>query len=413
MSSDPPPERRPRLLLLEHPAFGLFWCARVGSALSFQMQAVAVGWQIYALTHSTFQLGIVGLVQFLPIALLTLPAGHLADRHDRRLIYGTTLAVQGLAGLVLALGTWGHWLTVPGIFAVAALTGAARAFQGTANQALLPTLVPAPLVPKAIAWATGAFQTASIVGPAVGGLIYGFGAAVPYATAAALALIGSGFVARMRPERSVRPRPAADLASVFSGIHFIRRQPVILGSISLDLFAVLLGGATALLPAFAALLGVGVWGLGALRSAPAVGSLAMSVVLARHPPQRRVGRTMFGAVIVFGLATVVFGLSRSFALSLGTLVVLGAADTVSVVIRSSLVQLQTPDEMRGRVGGVNQLFIGTSNQLGEFESGVTAALLGLVPATVLGGVGTLVVAGLWMRLFPALRRFDRFGPRPG
>ena len=410
----PPPETRPRLLLFAHPAFGLFWCARVGSGLSFQMQAVAVGWQVYTLTHSTFQLGMVGLVQFLPIVLLTLPAGHAVDRYDRRTIYGITLGVQGLASGALAAGAWFHWLTVPGIFAVAALTGAARSFQGPANQALMPTLVPAPLVPKAIAWATSAFQTASIVGPSVGGLLYGFGPAVPFAAASVLALIGAGFVSLMRQERSVRPRPAADLASLFSGVHFIRKTPAILGSISLDLFAVLLGGATALLPAFADLLGVGVWGLGALRSAPAIGSLAMSIGLAHRPPQRRVGATMFGAVIVFGFATVVFGLSRSFALSFGSLLVLGAADTISVVIRSSLVQLQTPDEMRGRVGAVNSLFIGTSNQLGEFESGVTASLFGLVPATVLGGVGTLIVAVLWMRLFPGLRRLDRFNepPRP-
>ncbi len=406
------PASEPRSFLFAHPAFGFFWCARVASGLCFQMQAVAVGWQVYTLTHSTFQLGLVGLVQFLPVVLLTLPAGAAVDRYDRRLIYGTTLAVQGLASGLLAAGAWGHWLGVPGIFAIVAVMGAARAFQGPANQALMPTLVPEPLVPQAVAWATAAFQTATIMGPSIGGLLYAFGPAVPYATASALGLIGAGFVARMGRERSVRPRAPVTLASLFSGIHFIRKSPVILGSISLDLFAVLLGGATALLPAFADILGVGVWGLGALRSAPAVGSLAMSAFLARHPPQRRLGSTMFSAVAVFGLATVVFGLSRSFTLSFATLVVLGAADTISVVIRSSLVQLQTPDEMRGRVGAVNSLFIGTSNQLGEFESGFTASLWGLVPATVLGGVGTLVVIGLWMRLFPALRDFDRFGGTP-
>ena len=411
MTSHSAPAAPARLLLLEHPAFGLYWCARVGSALCFQMQAVAVGWQVYSLTHSTFQLGLVGLMQFLPIVLLTLPAGHTVDRYDRRIIYGITLVVQGLAAGVLAAGSRGHWLGVPGIFAVAAVMGAARSFQGPANQALLPTLVPEPLLPKAIAWATAAFQTASIVGPTIGALLYGFGPAVPYAVASALALLGAGFVARIRQERSVRPRPAQSLASLFSGIHFIRKNPVILGSISLDLFAVLLGGATALLPAFADLLGVGVWGLGVLRSAPAIGSLAMSILLVRRPPQRHVGATMFSAVAAFGLATVVFGLSRSFALSFGSLLVLGAADTISVVIRSSLVQLQTPDEMRGRVGAVNQLFIGTSNQLGEFESGLTASWFGLVPATILGGVGTLVVAGLWIRLFPGLRRLDRLGGR--
>ena len=377
--------------------------------MAFQIQAVAVGWQIYDITHSTFQLGMAGLVQFLPIVLLTLPAGHVADRYDRRTVYGVSLAVQGGATCILAAGTWGHWLGLPGIFSLVALIGSARAFQGPATQALLPTLVPEALVPKAIAWATGAFQTASIIGPSVGGLLYVFGPAVPYAAAAALALLGAALVAFMRQERAVRPRQPATFASLFSGIHYIRAHPVILGSISLDLFAVLLGGATALLPVFAGdILHVGAWGLGALRAAPAVGSLAMSVYLARRPPQRKVGRQMFLAVIAFGITTVIFGLSRSFGLSLIALTLLGAADTISVVIRSSLVQLETPDEMRGRVGAVNSLFIGTSNQLGEFESGVTASLFGTVPATVLGGIGTLVVVLAWMRLFPSLRDFDRF-----
>jgi MFS family permease len=385
----------------------------VASGVAFQIQAVAVGWQIYEITHSTFMLGMAGLVQFVPIVLFTLVAGHVADRYDRRIVYGIALGMQGIASAVLALGTWGHWLGIPGIFAVVALIGSARSFQGPATQALLPTLVPEPLVPKAIAWATGAFQTASIVGPSIGGLLYAFGPAVPYAAASGLALVGTGFIAVMRQERKARPRQPTTFSSLFSGIRFIRAKPVILGSISLDLFAVLLGGATALLPAFARdILHVGVWGLGMLRSAPAVGSVVMSIYLVRHPPDRGVGRKMFAAVIAFGITTIVFGLSRSFALSFAALLLMGAADTISVVIRSSLVQLETPDEMRGRVGAVNSLFIGTSNQLGEFESGVTASLFGTVQATVLGGVGTLVVALLWMRLFPSLSAFDRFGKNP-
>jgi MFS family permease len=404
-----PTTARPRLLLTAHPAYGWFLCARVASAMAFQIQAVAVGWQIYDITHSTFQLGMAGLVQFLPIVLLTLPAGHVADRYDRRMVYGIALAVQGLATCVLALGTWGHWLGLPGIFALVAIIGSARAFQGPATQALMPTLVPEALVPKAIAWSSGAFQTASIIGPSLGGLLYVFGPAVPYAAAAGLALLGAGVVAIMRQQRTVRPRQPATFASIFSGIHYIRAKPVILGSISLDLFAVLLGGATALLPVFARdILHSGAVGLGVLRAAPAVGSLAMSVYLARRPPERKVGRRMFFGVFVFGLMTVVFGLSRSFTVSLLALTILGAADTISVVIRSSLVQLETPDEMRGRVGAVNSLFIGTSNQLGEFESGVTASLMGTVPATVFGGIGTLVVVLIWMRLFPSLRDFDKF-----
>jgi MFS family permease len=382
--------------------------------MAFQIQAVAVGWQIYAITHSTFMLGMAGLVQFAPIVLFTLVAGHVADRYDRRLVYGAALGVQGIASAILAVGTWEHWLGVPGIFSVVALIGAARSFQGPATQALLPTLVPEPLVPKAIAWATGAFQTASIVGPSIGGLLYGLGPAVAYAAASVLALVGTGFVALMRTERELRPRQPTTFASLFSGIHYIWAKPVILGSISLDLFAVLLGGATALLPAFASdILHVGVWGLGLLRTAPAIGSLAMSVCLARHPPQRSVGRKMFAAVFAFGITTIAFGLSRSFPLSFAMLLLMGAADTISVVIRISLVQLETPDAMRGRVGAVNSLFIGTSNQLGEFESGVTAALLGTVAATVLGGVGTLAVAALWIRFFPALHAFDRFDSKKG
>jgi MFS family permease len=377
--------------------------------MAFQIQAVAVGWQIYEVTHSTFMLGMAGLVQFVPIVLFTLPAGHVADRYDRRAVYGIALGVQALATGILAIGTWERSLGITGIFALVGLIGAARSFQGPSTQALLPTLVPEHLVPKAIAWATGAFQAASIIGPSIGGLLYAFGPAVPYATAACLALLGTGFIAIMRQKRKARPRQPTTFASLFSGISYIRAKPVILGSISLDLFAVLLGGATALLPAFARdILHVGVWGLGMLRSAPAVGSIAMSVYLARRPPRRKVGRKMFMAVFAFGITTVVFGLSRSFSLSFASLLLMGAADTISVVIRSSLVQLETPDEMRGRVGAVNSLFIGTSNQLGEFESGVTASLLGTVQATVLGGVGTLVVAMLWMRFFPSLRAFDKF-----
>jgi MFS family permease len=400
-------------LLFTQPSFGWFWCARVASGMAFQMQAVAVGWQIYQLTHSTFQLGMVGLAQFLPIVLFTLVAGQMVDRYDRRLIYGLALAVQGLAAVILACGSWYHWLGVSGIFVTVAVFGAARAFQGPATQALLPTLVPEPMVPKAIAWATSAFQTATIVGPSVGGLLYAFGSWVPYAVAGALALSGCGFVLLMGPEKTVRPRQPVSLDSLFMGIRYIRNHSIILGSISLDLFAVLLGGATALLPAFARdILGVGAWGLGLLRSGPAIGSLAMSIWLVRRPPRRRVGRKMCAAVVGFGLATIVFAVSKSIILSFAALVALGAADTISVVIRSSLVQLETPDEMRGRVGAVNSLFIGTSNQLGEFESGVTAAMFGTVWATVLGGIGTLVVAGLWMRLFPSLRNFDQFDTKP-
>jgi MFS family permease len=403
---------REALFLAQHPNYGWFFVARIAAALGFQMQAVAVGWQVYELTHSTFQLGMVGLVQFVPIVLFTFVAGHAADRYNRRAVFGVSLAAQGLAVCALAVGTSLHWLRIPGIYALVAVVGAARSFQGPANQALLPTLVPKPLVPKAIAWATGAFQTASVVGPALGGLLYAFGAQVPYGAAGALSLVGASLMLFLVRGGSPGPREPATLSSLFSGVTFIRSKPDILGSISLDLFAVLLGGATALLPAFAKdILHTGAWGLGTLRSAPAAGSLLMSVWLARHPVRSGVGRKMFAAVFAFGLSTVLFGLSRWYWLSLASLAVLGAVDTVSVVIRSSLVLLETPDAMRGRVGAVNSLFIGTSNLLGEFESGITAALLGTVTATVAGGVGTLVVAALWMRLFPTLVAFERFDTR--
>jgi MFS family permease len=262
-----------------------------------------------------------------------------------------------------------------------------------------------------VAWSASAHQTGTILGPALGGLLYTAGPTTAYATASILFLTASSLVALIRIERTPPNREPVSLQSLFAGVVFIRNHPVILGAISLDLFAVLLGGATALLPVYARdILVAGPWGLGLLRSAPAVGALTMSIFLARHPLQSRVGRIMFGAVVTFGVATVVFALSTSFALSLGTLVVLGAADVISVVIRSSLVQIRTPDEMRGRVNAVNSMFIGTSNQLGEFESGLTAALFGVVPAVLIGGVGTIVVVILWMRLFPQLVRIDSLKP---
>ncbi len=394
-------------LLLRERSFGLFWAARVSSSLAFQMQSVAIGWRVYALTGSAFDLGLIGLAQFLPIALLTLPVGHLADRYDRRLLVTCCQVVEGVAGVLLAAGSASGWLGVHGIFAVVVLIGAARALESPTLSALMPGLVSETRLQEASAWSASATQTATVVGPAIGGVLYALGAAVPFGLAAALFLLASGLVALIRTARPVRVRAPATLRSVLSGITFIWRHKPVLGAISLDLFAVLLGGATALLPIYARdILHTGSWGLGALRAAPAAGALGMSVLLARRPLRRHAGRLMFGAVGVFGLATIAFGLSRSFPLSIVALLVLGAADVVSVVVRFALVQLRTPDEMRGRVSAVNMLFIGTSNQLGEFESGTTAALLGTVPATVVGGVATLVVALLWMRLFPALRDVD-------
>ena len=396
--------------LLGHKPFALFWCARVTSTLAFQMQAVAVGWQGYALTGSAFYLGLVGLAQFLPMFLLTLAVGQVVDRYDRHRVAGACQFVEGLAAGTLAVGSAGGWLSREGLLAIIFVVGAARAFEGPSLQALVPVLIPAPLLPRAVALAASASQTSTIIGPALGGLLYTAGPATVYTTASGLFLGASMLVASIRVARAPLLREPVSFQSLFAGIAFIRRRPAILGAISLDLFAVLLGGATALLPIYARdILGTGPWGLGLLRSAPACGALSMSVVLAHHPLRRRVGRIMFGAVTLFGFATMVFAVSTTFLLSLTTLVVLGAADVISVVIRNSLVQIETPDAMRGRVTAVHSMFIGTSNQLGEFESGVTAALFGVVPAVLLGGVGTILVSLIWLRLFPELARIDSLG----
>jgi MFS family permease len=393
--------------ILRHTPFRRFWLARVCSTVAFQMQAVAVGWHIYAITGSTWYLGLVGLAQFLPMFLLTLAVGHVADRYDRRRISALCQVVQGAALALLAIGSGTGSLGKEAILAIVFVSGAARAFEGPTMQALVPGLVPQELIPRAAAWSASANQTASIVGPALGGLLYILGPTVVYLTAGGLFLAASGFMVAIRAVRVPRLREPASVASLFAGIAFIRSRPEILGAISLDLFAVLLGGATALLPVYARdILHTGPAGLGMLRTAPALGALAMSVYLARSPLRHRVGRVMFTSVFIFGVGTIVFALSTSFTLSICALVVLGAADVISVVIRSSLVQIETPDEMRGRVSAVNSMFIGTSNQLGEFESGATAALFGSVPAVLLGGIGTIVVVLIWMRLFPKLVQID-------
>lgn len=390
--------------------FSLFLSARILSTLASQMLAVAVGWQMYALTGSVFYLGLVGLAQFLPMLLLTLVVGHVADRYDRRVIIRLCLLVRGVGTLLLAWWSFNGWLNKESLLGIVFLLGAARAFEGPSMQALMPGLVSAEFFPRAVAWSSSSFQTASIVGPALGGLIYAAGAPVAYLVIGCLFLGASLLFLLVRIER-IPPKPEPiSMKSIFAGIAFIRSKPAVLGAISLDLFAVLLGGATALLPVYAReILFIGPTGLGILRAAPAVGALIISVYLARYPVRRRVGLVMFAAVAVFGIATMVFAVSTSFILSLVALIVLGAADVFSVVIRSSLVQLETPDEMRGRVSAVNFLFIGTSNQLGEFESGITAAWFGTVPAVLLGGVGTLAVVAIWMKLFPQLAKADRLG----
>jgi len=393
--------------VFREPSYARFWLARVCATLSFQMAAVAVGWQVYALTHSTMALGMVGLVQFLPMLLLTLVVGHVADRFNRKTIISICQMVESSTLTLLAVSSYLHRLHPAGIYCAVAAIGAARAFEGPSTQALVPGLVENAKVPQAISWFASATQTASIVGPALGGLLYIFGAHVPYGLCACLYATAAVLSSTIVPKRRNAGRGTVTARSIFSGIHHIRGHKNILGAISLDLFVVLLGGATALLPAFARdILHTGPWGLGLLRLAPAVGALSNSIFLAHHPIRARAGRRMFLAVITFGVATIAFGLSRNFLLSMAILCVLGAADVTSVVVRSSLVQLETPDEMRGRVSAVNSLFIGTSNQLGQFESGITASWFGVIPATVLGGVGSIVVAMIWIVMFPGLRRLE-------
>jgi MFS family permease len=374
-----------------------------------QMLMVGVGWQIYALTGKAFDLGMVGLISFLPQVLLVLVAGQVADHFDRRQVVLLCQAVECVVMVLLVLGSVQNWLTRDHIYALVLCFGAARAFEAPTLTALLPALVTEKSLPRAVSLSAAAMQTAIIFGPALGGWLYVIGPQAVYGTAAALFATAWTLVTLIKvPEKPTPPRIPPSFANVFAGIAFIRRQPVVLGAISLDLFAVLLGGATALLPIYAHdILHTGPWGLGMLRSAPAIGALAMSTWLSAHPIRRHTGSKLFAGVIGFGAATIAFGLSENFGLTLAALAVLGASDMISVVIRSTLVQLETPDEMRGRVNAVNFLFIGTSNQLGEFESGVTAAWLGTVPAVVLGGVGTLIVAVLWMRLFPELSQRDR------
>ncbi len=406
MSSLPAPPRS----LLRHPPFALLSSSRVLVSIGFQVLGVAVGWQLYELTGRALDLGLVGLAQFAPMILLTLVVGQVADRLDRRLIVVVCEVVKAAAASALALATLGGWQSRASILALLALLGAAQTFENPAMTALVTQVVPRSRIAPAMAWVISAGQTAQIVGPALGGVLYVAGPATVYATAGALALLAGVLVAAVRVERAApRMREPITLESVFSGAEFIRTRRVLLGAISLDLFAVLLGGATALLPVFAKdVLRVGPMGLGLLRAAPAVGALATSVFLARYPLERRIGPRLFASVVVFGAATVVFGLSTDFALSLAALTVLGAADVVSMVIRVSLAQIRTPDAMRGRVSAVHSLFTGTSNQLGAFESGVVAALVGVVPSVVIGGVGTVLVAAVWMMLFPELRRLGRF-----
>ncbi|HEY3816974.1 MAG TPA: MFS transporter [Polyangiaceae bacterium] len=392
-----------------HRDFKLFQAARLFAVLGSQMQSVAIGWQIYALTGRPLDLAWVGLAQFLPAVCLSLVTGHVADRFERRRILAVCYAAMALlSGALFALTRIDATHLGP-IYAVLVGVGVARAFQGPASQSLLPSLVPVEHFSNAVAWSSSLWQTAMVLGPMLGGLAYAAfgGASDVYAMAACCSMGACAFVATMRPIAPRAKREPVNRATLFAGVKYVWTNQVVLGAISLDLFAVLLGGATALLPVYARdILHLGPWALGVLRGAPAAGAAVTGVGLALRPIQKRAGAKMFACVAVFGVATIVFGVSRSFALSLVALVVIGASDMVSVYVRSALVQLATPDAMRGRVSAVNMVFIGASNELGEFESGLTAQWLGSVASVVLGGAGTLLVVALWAWRFTKLRRVD-------
>ncbi len=389
--------------------FRLYQLARLLTTLALQMQGVAVGWQVYAITGRALDLGYVGLAQFLPAVALSLVTGPVADRFDRRYVLALCQAALFMGTLLLYLGASGRKPSVLGIYGVLALIGTARAFQGPAASALMPNLAPAEVFPKAVALSSSSWQVAVIAGPALGGFCYSAGGApLVYGPSMVCELVSLIVILLIHARGSSRERKGVSFDQLVAGLRYVWHKPVILGAISLDLFAVLFGGAVALLPIYARdILHTGPTGLGLLRAAPALGALAVGLTLAYRPIQRHAGRAMFACVGLFGLTTIAFGLSRSFAISLVALLVSGAADMVSVFVRQSLIQLRTPDEMRGRVAAVNLVFIGASNEFGEFESGLTAAWFGVVPAVVAGGVGTCVVVALWALLFPALREVDR------
>ena len=378
------------------------------------MQTVAVGWQVYEITRDPLDLGLIGLSQFLPFVLLVLPAGHFADRHLRQKLLSACYGLMLVCALLLLAFSLSGLQVVWPVFAVMVLFGVARAFAMPTGQALLPNVVPPALFGRAVAVNSTTWQLSTIVGPAIGGIVYLFGAPVVYATVALLLAAAVVLMFGVRAPAPARSAQSITFDSLLEGLRFVFQRKIILGAISLDLFAVLFGGAVALLPAYASdILKVGPDGLGLLRAAPGVGAVVVALLFTWKPLAQRVGPAMLWGVAVFGVSTVIFGLSESFAVSLAALAVLGAADMVSVYIRHMLVQLETPDEIRGRVSAVSAVFIGASNELGEFESGVTAAWWGIRPAVVVGGVVSIAIAGLWARWFPQLARLEKFGPPTG
>ncbi|MGA2414587.1 MAG: MFS transporter [Candidatus Sulfotelmatobacter sp.] len=408
----PTPDSRAGRIAFTNPDFVRFQIARFLIVGATEMQAVAVGWQVYGITRRALDLGLVGLAQFLPGILLFLVSGHASDRFERRKVLGACYAGYALcSGLLLWIAERGTQSVRP-IYVVLVLLGVVRSFNGTASRSILPQLVPDEHFANAVAWNATTFQAATILGPSLGGILYAVanGPSVVYGVAVLVAVAALASIFRIKIRPQARRREPTTLKTVFAGLHFIWRQKLILGAISLDLFAVLLGGAVALLPVYAReILHTGPWGLGLLRTAPGVGAAVMAMALAHRPLRGRAGPALLWSVAGFGVCTIWFGVSTSLVLSLFSLIFLGAADMISVIIRATLVQLRTPDEMRGRVMAVDMVFIGTSNELGQFESGLTAQWFGTVPAVVLGGVGTLVVMGLWAWWFPELRRAGALG----
>jgi len=393
-----------------YPDFRRYLVVRFLSTLSSEMQSVAVGWQIYAITHRPLDLGLAGLAQFLPAVCLFLLAGHVSDRVPRKRILFACMLAFAVCSALLLWFTFERIATVYPIYAVLLLNGTVRAFNAPAAQSFLPLILPRAVFANGVTWNSSAFQVSSIAGPMVGGILYGitgspqfvYGSAVLAYSAAALILVG------VRLTSTVPSQKAESGGAVLVGTRYIWHNKLVLGAMSLDLFAVLLGGAVALLPVYAReILRVGPAGLGLMRSAPGIGAVLTSLLLAHRPLGRKAGLAMLWCVFAFGLFTVIFGVSRDFALSLVMLLLLGASDTVSVIVRSTMIQLGTPDQMRGRVSAVNMVFIGASNEVGQFESGVTAHWFGTVPAVVFGGVGTIVIVCLWAWLFPSLRKLDR------
>ena len=401
--------------VLHNRSFLRLWIARIFSTSAFQMLSVAIGWQMYALTDSAFQLGLVGLAQFVPMLLLTLPAGQTADRYDRRTIVYLCQLIESVVVLLLVLGSVQGWLDSLHLLVAAAILGACRTFEGPASAALVPDIVDRDQLPKAAAWSASAMQTAMIVGPSLGGVLVVWGTSAAYMASLVALLVSTVLIFFVKTVHFVKKLDAVNMDTFLSGLRFVFARKIILGTISLDLFAVLLGGATALLPIFAEdILKTGSLGLGLLRSAPAVGAIVVSLILTRYSVEKAIGKTLLASLVVFALATVLFGVSHNIWLSLFALFLIGASDVVSVVIRSTLVQVNTPQEMQGRVNAVNSLFIGTSNQLGEFESGTMAGLVGAVPATVIGGLGTLAISVIWFYwLFPVLRNLKTYRAEEG